>query len=194
MTQDPTACTHLAAPSIVRTKKFLCALAGSGPVIISSDFIDTCLESGSVPNVEDFLLNDKANENRFGLKLKDVIKRAQSNSRKLLEGVVVYCTSEIPNGPDTYKDIAKANGATFNVYRARGGATIKPSGPDSDNEAEPVYLLSGTKAEEKRLWPKFVQMAEQGGMEPRIVQTEWLLDTAMAQERKWDKKYLLLAT
>ena len=194
MTQDPKACTHLAAPSIVRTKKFLCALAGSGPMIISSDFIDACLESGLIPDVETFLLNDKANEKRFGLNLEDVIKRAQSNRGKLLKGVVVYCTSDILNGPDTYKDIVEANGATFHVFRARGGATIKPSGPESDEEGEPVYLLSGTKAEEKRLWPRFEKMAEQGGMEPRIVQTEWLLDTAMAQELRWDPKYLFLTT
>lgn len=189
---DPKACDYLVAPNIVRTKKFLCALAGSGPDVLSSEFVDTCLESGSVPDPNDFLLKDKTNEKRFAVKLKDVVKRAKANRGKLLRGIVVYCTSDITNGPDTYKDIVEANGGTFNIYRARGGATIKPSGPDSDDgkEAEPVYLVSGEKAEEKRLWPKFVQMAEQGGMEPRIVLTEWILDTAMSQELKWEERYL----
>jgi len=40
---------------MVRTQKFLCALA-SGPTIVSTDFIDTCIKDGEMPEVEDFLL------------------------------------------------------------------------------------------------------------------------------------------
>ncbi len=188
VTQDPYSCTHLAAPYMVRTQKFLCALA-SGATILSSDFIDTCLEHGEMPAVEDFFLRDTTNEKRFKLKLKDAVKRAKINSRRLLEDVAVCCTAEINNGPETFKAIVEANGGTFYVYRGRGSFVVKNDG-DEDDETEPIYLLSGTQPEEKKLWPKFEKMARDGGMVPRIVVTEWLLDTAMSQEMKWDDNYL----
>jgi hypothetical protein len=175
---------------MVRTQKFLCALA-AGPTIVSSDFIDACIAKNKVPDIDDFLLNDKVNEKRFKLKLNDVIHRAKVNQGKLLRGVAIYCTADIPNGFATYKNIVEANGTALNLYRARGGAKIKPPGEEDDESTpEPVYLLTGISAEEKKLWPRFEQMAREGGMEPRVVLAEWLLDTAMSQRLQWDKKYL----
>jgi len=188
--QDPLNCTHLAAPTMVRTQKFLCALA-TGPTIVSSDFVDTCLDDGVMPPVENFLLKDKDNEKRFNLRLKDVVVKAKANRRQLLSGIPIYCTVEIMNGPETYKSIVEANGGIFRTYRARGGSTIRPTNPESDEdgEPEPVYLITGPKPEERRLWPKFEQMAKAGNMEPRIVHAEWLLDVAMSQRLKWGSRY-----
>ncbi|TAQ89446.1 hypothetical protein B7494_g2221 [Chlorociboria aeruginascens] len=191
--QDPTNCTHLAAPRIVRTQKFLCALA-SGPTIVTSDFIDTCVETGEIPAVGAFLLKDHENERKFGLKLKDMVSRAKANKRQLLCRIPIYCTAEIPNGPETYKAIVEANGGTISVYRARGGSIIKPTDPEEDDgEPEPVYLVSGLKPEERKLWPKFEEMAKAGNMIPRIVHSEWLLDVAMSQQLKWHQKYLAMS-
>jgi hypothetical protein len=188
--QDPVNCTHLAAPKMVRTQKFLCALA-TGPVIVSSEFIDTCIRDGKVPNTKNFLLRDQENEERFQLKLKDAISRAKANKRSLLRCVPVYCTAEIPNGPETYKAIVESNGGIFSIYRARGGSTIKPTKPEEDDgPPEPVYLLTGTRPEERKLWGKFTEMAEAGNMIPRIVAHEWLLDVAMSQQLRWAEKYL----
>ncbi|KAH8598799.1 hypothetical protein B0O99DRAFT_26080 [Bisporella sp. PMI_857] len=189
--QDPTSCTHLAAPSMVRTKKFLCALA-SGPTIVSAGFIDHCIEHGEIPHAADYPLGDTTNEKKFKLKLKDALVRAKANRRCLLKGIsAVYCTAEIPNGTDTYRDIVTANGGTFLIFRGRGVPTIKPTKPEEDDgPAEPVYLLSGDRPEEKKIWSKFTEMAEAGNMIPRIVKTEWLLDVAMSQELKWNDVYL----
>lgn len=194
VTQDPYNCTHLAAPSMVRTQKFLCALA-SGATIVSSDFIDVCLESGEMPPVDKYLLRDASNEKRFKLKLKDAVRRAKFNSRRLLQDVAVCCTADIINGPETFRAIVEVNGGTFFVYRGRGGFVLKRDEEEDEeahHEEEPIYLLSGLKPDEKKLWPKFEQMARDGGMVPRIVVTEWLLDTAMSQEIKWDDSYLTI--
>lgn len=186
--QDPTTCTHLAAPAMVRTQKFLCALA-VGPIIVSTDFIDACIKKGDIPKVDKFLLKDQENEKKFNLKLADALHRARANKRYLLRRVPIYCTAEIPNGPDTYKSIVEANGGTFYIYRGR--PTIKKTAPEEDEgPAEPVYLITGQRPDEKKLWPKFTQMAEDGNMIPRIVSTEWLLDVAMSQQHKWSDKYL----
>ena len=188
MVQDALSCTHLAAPAMVRTQKFLCALA-SGPTIVSSDFIDACIKKQEMPKVEDFVLIDKENEKKFGLKLKDVLARAKANKRILLRRVPIYCTKDIPNGPETYRAIVESNGGTFAVYTGR--PTIKKTNPEEDEgPAEPVYLITGHKPIERQLWPKFAEMANEGNMIPRIVTTEWLLDVAMFQKQKWDKKYL----
>jgi len=45
--------------------------------------------------------------------------------------------------------------------------------------------------EEKAMWPRFKDMAEKGNMEPRVVAPDWLLDVAMAQEVRFDKKFLV---
>jgi hypothetical protein len=109
--------------------------------------------------------------------------------------VPVYCTADIPNGVDAFKSIAEANGAIFKVYRARSGTTIKPTTVEEDGGADPdpVYLLSGSSAGERQLWPRFEEMARKGHMEPRIVVSDWLLDVAMRQELVFDPRYLLSA-
>ena len=176
---------------MVRTQKFLCALA-AGPTIVSADFIETCVKDGEVPDVDNFLLKDKENEKKFKLKLQDAVSRARANKRHLLRRVPIYCTQEIPNEPSTYKAIVESNGGLFYEYKGRGGATIKPVSPeDDDGPAEPVYLLTGERPEEKRLWPKFTEMAKAGNMIPRIVRTEWLLDVAMSQQLKWNDSYMV---
>jgi hypothetical protein len=188
VTTDPTKCTHVAAPSMVRTQKFLCALA-SGPMILTSDFIDQCVAKGKIPAVEEYILKDQQNEKKFGLKLKDAISRAKTNKRSLLRRIPIYCTADIQNGPGTYKDIVNSNGGALAIYTGR--PFVKKTSPEEDDgPAEPVYLLSGQKPTEKKLWSTFAEMAEEGNMVPRIVDPEWLLDVALSQQNKWNNKYL----
>lgn len=192
--QEGSPCDYLAAPHIVRTVKFLCALA-RGAQVISSTFIDKILETGKVPDVEKFLLKDKEAESKFNFKLITSVARAKANRGKLLQGVPVYCAESIRNGSDSYRSIAEANGAIFKIYRARSGTTIKPTTAEEDGHAppEPVYLLSGASPEERKLWSKFEDMAKKGNMEPRIVTPDWLLDVAMAQQVRFDPKFLSAA-
>ncbi|OBT83412.1 hypothetical protein VE02_07696 [Pseudogymnoascus sp. 03VT05] len=183
--QDPSTCNYLAAPGMVRTHKFLCALA-TGVGILSSEFIDACLTSSTVPPPESFVLKDRAKEKHFKVKLADAVNRAKSNLGHLLRGIAVYCTEAIPNGPGTYKTIVEFNGGEFAIFRAKA-ETLRMR---EEGEEEAVYLLTGTSIKEKALWPKFAQMAQDNGHEPRIVQVEWLLDAAMRQEVKWHEAYL----
>ncbi|KAK4190739.1 BRCT-containing protein 1 [Podospora australis] len=188
---DTQPCDYLAAPKVVRTMKFLKCLA-KGAEILNSSFIDACLETGKRPDYKDYLLVDEENEEKFGIKIGTAVGRARANRGRLLWGIPIYCTADIKNGVENFKAIADANGAIFKVYRARSGTTIKPTSAEEDGGADPdpVYLLSGTTAAEKNLWPKFEEMAIKGHMEPRIVTGDWLLDVAMKQELTFDRKYL----
>ncbi|KAI0026078.1 BRCT domain-containing protein [Xylariomycetidae sp. FL0641] len=188
--QDGQACDYLIAPQMVRTVKFLRNLS-KGATVLSSTWIEKCLDTKEIPDPEDYILKDKDSEKKFGLKLQTSMQRARANKGKLLWNIPIYCTANIKNGPDSYQAIAEANGAIFMVYAARSGTTIRPTNPEEeDGEPEPVYLLSTAAPEEKKLWKRFEDMARKGNMEPRVVASDWLLDVAMKQELSWDKKYL----
>lgn len=182
---------YLAAPRVVRTKKFLIGLA-KGAEILDSAFIDACLETGEQADPQDFILKDKENEAKFDVTLKQAVARARENRGKLLRPVPIYCTADVKNGVDSFQAIAEANGAIFKIYRARSGTTIKPTTEEQDGGAapDPVYLLSGNLPSEKALWPRFEKMAREGHMEPRIVIADWLLDVAMRQELFFRDAYL----
>ncbi|KAK8111406.1 uncharacterized protein PG998_007863 [Apiospora kogelbergensis] len=188
---DGNKCDYLVAPQLVRTVKFLRNLS-RGATVLSSSWIETCLDTGEVPDPNDYLLKDKENEQKLGLRLQTSVARAAKNKGGLLRGLPIYCTASIKNGPESYKVIAEANGAQFLVYGPRSGSTIKPTNPDEDPDGpDPVYLLSTANPDEKKLWRKFEEMARQGNMEPRVVASDWLLDVVMRQELSFDKKYLV---
>ncbi|RDA93868.1 hypothetical protein CP533_4533 [Ophiocordyceps camponoti-saundersi (nom. inval.)] len=190
--QEGQNCDYLAAPKVVRTVKFLCALS-RGVTVLSTDFIEAVLQSGEVPSPAEYLLEDDAAEKKYRIKLSRSEARAKSNNGRLLQGVPIYCTEKVRNGPDSYRAIAEANGAIFKLYRARSGTSIKPTTAEEDGNAlpEPVYLLSNASAEERQLWPRFKAMAEKGNMEARVVVPDWLLDVAMAQQVRFDEEFLV---
>ncbi len=132
--------------------------------MISSKFLDDCLEKGELLPPKKYPLRDKMNEAKLGFSLQKSISRARANKGKLLWRMPIYCTDGIENGVSTFQQIALANGAIFMTYRARSGTTIKPTTPEEDEGAdpEPVYLVTGGLAAERNLWPKFEKMARQG--------------------------------
>jgi Regulator of Ty1 transposition protein 107 BRCT domain len=187
VTQDPSRATHLAAPSILRTHKFVSALAYA-PTVLSTDFIDKCLEKDEFLEPNGFLLQDKANEKRFHMTLAESQKRAKENRNKLFQGRTIYCVENINGGFDTFKSIIEANGGQCNMYRGRPGTMVPSRRPDSetsttedDAEAE-VLLISGPDKEQARIWSRFRQMAEGSRKVPKIIQSDWLLESAMAQK------------
>ncbi|KAL8680253.1 MAG: hypothetical protein Q9224_000442 [Gallowayella concinna] len=196
VTQDPTHCTHVASPGIVRTKKFVCALARA-PMVISTDFVDDCLAKNEWRDPEDYILNDPAGEARMHFQLSEAISRAKTHRGQLLCGMLLYCTETVKGGFDVYKAIVEANGGRCLLYKARAGsiASSRVGGRDDDpdamemDEPEYVYLITGNTPVEMALWPKFRQMVLGTGKHPRIVQTDWLLDSAIRQELHWDDIY-----
>ena len=186
VTQEPSRATHLAAPSILRTHKFISALAYA-PVIISTDFIDACLDNDDLPGPDRYILKDKATEKRFSFTLAQSQERAKENRNQLLHGRTIYCMENIHGGYEAFRSIVEANGGQCNSYRGRHGTMVpsrradsEMSGTDDDGQNE-VYLLSAPDPENAKIWAKFRAMAEGSRKVPRIVRTDWLLETAMHQ-------------
>ena len=191
LTTDYARCTYLAAPKILRTKKFICAMA-QGPTLLDIRFVEDCLENDKLLPVDNYPLRDAEGENRYRLKLPDAIKRAKMNKGRLLRGQLVYVTDNIYGGFDTYKSITEANGGKCVLYKARAGIamTRASSGSELDEEeSRYVYLISGFTPSEAKLWPKFSRMVHDAGRTPRIVKTDWMLDLALSQQVRWDHAY-----
>lgn len=194
---DVASCTHLASPHILRTQKFICALA-QGPIILSTNFVDDCLSQNKLLEPKDYLLQDTEGEKRMGFKLSDALARAKTNKGQLLQGYSMYCTDIIHGGFETYKTIAEVNGGKCLVYRARAGstATLRAGQDEEADVSEPgdpgyVYLISGSTPEEAKLWPKFRQMIEGVGKKPLVVRQDWILDLALSQQHAWRDLYSL---
>ncbi|KAJ1711823.1 BRCT domain protein [Aspergillus flavus] len=194
--QDARKCSHLAAPSILRTPKFVNALAYS-PMIISTDFITACLKKNELLDPAGYVLEDKAAEKRFGFSLEVALSNAKENKNRLLKGYQIYCVEAIRGGFEAFKSIVDTNGGNFTLFRGRVSyqAQREESDDDSDKDdswsRKEVYLLSSVVPEHQRLWPRFRQMVQGIGKTPRIVRVDWLLDIVMSQELRAADEYEL---
>ncbi|CRG84886.1 Regulator of Ty1 transposition protein 107 [Talaromyces islandicus] len=195
--QDAKKCTHLAAPSILRTPKFVNALAYA-PIIVNVDFITQCLEQNELLDPSDYKLTDKTSEKKVGFTLAAALQRAKKNENKLLRGYKVCCVETIRGGFDAFKSIVEANGGECTLFRGRvsihdtrrDDSSSDMEEDDSDHSMKnDVFLLSGEEPEHAKLWPRFRQMVYEVGKTPRIVNVNWLLDSAMSQEVRWKDDY-----
>ncbi|KAL4743686.1 BRCT domain-containing protein [Aspergillus similis] len=192
--QDARKCSHLAAPSVLRTPKFVNAIAYS-PVIVQVEFITQCLKKNKLLDPEDFLLDDKEAK-KFGFSLEQAKVNARANKNKLLRGYHIYCIETIRGGFDAFKSIVDANGGECNLFRGR--VSYQTTREESDDESDEkqssrkdIYLLSSAAPEHQKLWPRFRQLVHNMGKTPRIVRVDWLLDMAMSQELRVAEDYEL---
>ncbi|KAJ5929433.1 hypothetical protein N7454_006383 [Penicillium verhagenii] len=199
--QDARRCTHMAAPSILRTTKFVNALAYA-PIIVNTDFITSCLKQDKLLDPSDFKLIDKTAENKFRFSLVKATENAKANKNKLLRGFRIYCVEDIRGGFEAFKSIVDVNGGECMLFRGRLALTNPSRREESDDEDETdsddyetgrhdVFLLSSAESKHARLWPRFRQVAGDIDRAARIVRVDWLLDIAMSQELKGAEEYEL---
>lgn len=180
---EPDKCTHLAAPTLVRTEKF-CVSIARAPVIVSTSWVEACLDAQDIVDTEPYLLEDKEGEKRFNVNLKTSLERAKQNNGKLLEGQAVYCAPGVHGGFEVCKRITEANGGVCILLSAR--VTKKPANaPHSEN----MVLLSGDGAGDTVLWGTFKKMAHAQGSKAMIYRSNWLLNLAMQQKVEWGDKF-----
>ncbi|KAE8152133.1 BRCT domain-containing protein [Aspergillus avenaceus] len=179
--QDARKCTHLAAPSILRTPKFVNALAYS-PIIVNIDYITACLKKNELLDPAEYLLQDTAAEKRFGFSLQVSQDNAKKNKNKLLQGYQIYCVESIRGGFEAFKSIVDTNGGSCILFRGRVSYQSQREDMDDASDSQAVYLLSSVAPDQQRVWPRFRQMVEAMGKTPKIVRVDWLLDMAMSQE------------
>lgn len=197
ISEDYNKSTHIVAGKVLRTKKFICALA-RGVIPLSESYIDKSLAQKTLLDPDEYILNDPESEQHYGIILNKVLERAKYNRGKLLVGQSIYVLEGVTGGFEQYKEIIEANGGKALLYRGRAGAINKSRADDDSEEDESnglgsdfLYLVSSPNPSpaDIRLWQKFRQGVEAVGKVPRVVRTDWMLDMALSQEVKWDEKY-----
>lgn len=184
---DPSRASHLAAPNVLRTAKFVTSIAYA-PVIISTQFIDDCLEQDTYLDPDDYLLEDQASEKKHVVSLQLACKRAKENRHQLLAGRTIFCMENVTGGFDTFRVIIEVNGGQCLQYTGRKGVMVPSRRADSDastSDDDPqteVLLISNPDQENTKLWSRFRQMAEGSRKIPKVVKPDWLLETAMCQK------------
>ncbi|KAF8625140.1 hypothetical protein AX17_006918 [Amanita inopinata Kibby_2008] len=109
ITTRPMECTHLLAPGIVRTEKFLCALAGA-PFVLSEKWATESAAAKKLLPENDYLLHDKAGEDKFSFKLKVATEKARKSGRKLFANKTFYITPKVPVSISLLKNVISACG------------------------------------------------------------------------------------
>jgi len=170
------------------------------PLVLSTAFLDACLATHKLLKATNYLLSDPDGEQRHGVHLKEVAARSKRIKGGLFKGQSIYCTEHVYGGFDTYKRLVEVNGGKCMLFRGRAGAIpgkargMGGGSVDADGEEDVVYLISGTKLEEQRLWAKFRSMVDAVGKVPRVVRTDWMLDAALRQEVRGMEGYEVSAS
>lgn len=135
-TTNPAECTHLVAKNLVRTEKFLCAIANA-PIVVTDKWIETCASThhllsmflslgrdrnylsilSTLTGEDGFLLVDPANEKKWGVNLNRSLERARENNGKLFDGMTFYLTPKLPVGTKLLKNVITAGGGKVRLVR-----------------------------------------------------------------------------
>ncbi|QIX02079.1 hypothetical protein AMS68_007596 [Peltaster fructicola] len=200
LTQDPKNVDILVAPKILRTRKFVVAIANA-PLVVNSAYLDTALDKGELMTTPP-ALTDKAAERLYDFKLSEALGRAKVNDHKLFRGWDIFVSDHLVGGFDTYKEIISANGGNALAFRGgRRGMTLKrriaddpEAGQESqnqggDDELNYAYLVAGDSEEEKALWQQFQELSTKQNLQARVVKADWLLLAALTQQIRYDAKW-----
>ncbi|ODQ65944.1 hypothetical protein NADFUDRAFT_51217 [Nadsonia fulvescens var. elongata DSM 6958] len=125
--EDPNEATHLFAPKLCRTKKFLLALA-RGPLIMNVNYLNDCIKKRTFLAPEDYILEDAESKDKFGVTVAEVMQRSKKLRGKLFDGIVINITTDVPDYNKDMKDIITCHGGICNVLYEAKNYQISPNG------------------------------------------------------------------
>ncbi|KAF9463519.1 hypothetical protein BDZ94DRAFT_1308637 [Collybia nuda] len=163
ITTRPSECTHLLAPNLVRTEKFLCALAVA-PFILTSKWATDSAAAKKLLDEKHYTLHDEANEKKYNFVLADAIARARESKGGLFAKKTFYVTPKVPIGIQLLKSVVSASGGQTPTLR------IINSNPDR-------HVISC--AADSSIWRPIAR-------EHPIYTHELILTAALKQEIDWD--------
>ncbi|RXW21707.1 hypothetical protein EST38_g4150 [Candolleomyces aberdarensis] len=172
MCTRPSECTHLLASAIVRTEKFLVALAG-GAYILSKDWALDSAKAGKLLPESKYTLNDPSN--KYDLDLEASLNRARKG--KLFEGKTFYVAGKsILSSLPLLKNVVMACGGQLKEVQKLTQRVLS-AGPER-------YAISSQA--DVSAWR---QLAEQGFM---VYSLELVLSGALHQRLNLDEYKLSL--
>ena len=129
----PTECTHLLVRSVVRTEKFLCAMAVA-PFVLSEKwatmsaanrklfresplhilrfhvYVVVALAHAHCTAEEQYTVKDEATEKKYNFRLTEALARAKDNAGQLFAGIQFYVTPKVPVETKLLRNVVTANG------------------------------------------------------------------------------------
>ena len=192
-------CTHLAAPHILRTEKFLCALAYA-PIVASLKWVQDCLEKDTVlgticlrlliildPKL--YPLHDSENEKKYHFTLDQSVSRARENRRQLFKNYQVYISSAIPSHSALLR-IVEANGGEAKVVSNTIKARAKVLRTDYLRTVDQILICSAS-TEDRGLRSKFRDEVTEGGLTSGIYSSEWIMRSVLRQKIAEEKDVVI---
>ncbi|CDO76219.1 hypothetical protein BN946_scf184894.g8 [Trametes cinnabarina] len=110
----PTECTHLLVRSVVRTEKFLCAMAVA-PYVLGESWAKASAGVRRLLPEDQFMIKDPETEKKYGFSLADALQRAKKNAGKLFAGKTFYVTPKVPVDTKLLKNVVTANGGQLST-------------------------------------------------------------------------------
>ncbi|KAJ7096238.1 hypothetical protein C8R44DRAFT_683728 [Mycena epipterygia] len=160
-------CTHLIAPSLVRTEKLLCALA-FGAFILSDKWATDSADANTLLPENDYILHDKVNERKWNFRLVDAMARAKEVGGRLFENKTFYVTPKVPVDIKLLK----------NLITSQGGKLL--------TQAPTVRILNSAPGRYVISCPEDISIWRALTKDHAIYTQELLLSAALTQQIDWD--------
>ncbi|KAK1233156.1 regulator of Ty1 Transposition [Marasmius sp. AFHP31] len=170
----PWDCTHLLVKSLVRTEKFLCAVA-AGAHIVSEKWATDCASAKKILPEEKYILRDPDGEAKYNMNLKESLRRARKGreeNNRLLERHVFYVTHHVQAEIKLLKNVITACGGTL--------ASQTPTPRILDTNPELRHVISCP--EDAKIWRPIAQKGY------KIYTQELILTGVLRQEIEWDNE------
>ncbi|KAI0039891.1 hypothetical protein FA95DRAFT_1503597 [Auriscalpium vulgare] len=161
-------CTYLIVNNIVRTEKFLCAMAVA-PHIVTEKWATASAAAKKLLPPDKYRLHDAENERKYDFKLTDALARAKSHEGRLFAGMVFYVTNKVPVDKKLLKNVVAAHGGQV---RTQNPTTRIFAGKEKH------YVVSCP--EDAPVWRPLAQAQHP------IYTQELLLNAALTQSIRWD--------
>ncbi|KAF7297862.1 hypothetical protein HMN09_01007000 [Mycena chlorophos] len=168
VTSKATECTHLITTGVVRTEKFLCALAYS-PYILTEAWATESADAGELLPVENYFIRDEEGEERYNFVLKQALERAKTLKGTLFKDHTFYMT------PGSFKNLDLIR----NVILANGGQFVQVKKPNDRQLADQAHRHLFASEDERDLWIGLKKVT--------VYKSELVLAAAMRQELEWTK-------
>ncbi|KAG1736678.1 BRCT domain-containing protein, partial [Suillus paluster] len=169
MTTKPNDCTHLVTKGIVRTEKFLCAIACS-PFVLTEGWVNSSVQAGKLLPETDFLISDPESERKWNFKLSTSLERAKREDcgEGLLKGMSFYVTPKVDIDLKLLKAVVASAGGQ--IQTAKPTVRILKA-----NENRHVISCPADQS----IWRPLVEDGY------TIYSTELILLAVLAQEIRW---------
>ncbi|OLL24568.1 BRCT-containing protein 1 [Neolecta irregularis DAH-3] len=170
---EPDECTHLAAPGVLRTEKFLRTFPFVD-VLVSTRWIEACVSSKAIIDPIKYPLEDSEGEAKYQCNLEESRSRADKNGATLFKDYTIVATNSIKGGVAPLCGIVNANGG-----KAISVASLKGKGGNF-GKTQPVLIT--TSNEEQKYKDKFLKAAHKEGKTGAVYGSEWILRSVLRQE------------